>query len=47
MIRSILSEIAATRWRDWLAALAEFAGVCVIIASIALISIGFAPDVNP
>lgn len=31
---------------DWLAVLAEFAGVCVIVASIALICIGFAPDLN-
>ena len=29
---------------DWLAVLAEFAGVCVIVASIALIAIGFAPQ---
>jgi hypothetical protein len=29
---------------DWLATLAEFAGVCVIVASIALIAIGFAPQ---
>lgn len=47
MIRALLSEIAATSWRDWLAVLAEFAGVCVIVASIALIAIGFAPDLNP
>lgn len=47
MIRAIISEIAATGWRDWLAVLAEFAGVCVIVASIALICIGFAPDVKP
>jgi len=32
---------------DWLAVLAEFAGVCVIVASIALIAIGFAPEVTP
>lgn len=32
---------------DWLAVLAEFAGMAVIVASIALIAIGFAPDVNP
>ena len=47
MIRAILSEIAATSWRDWLAVLAEFAGVCVIVASIALICVGLAPDLNP
>lgn len=29
---------------DWLAVAAEFAGVCVIVASIALIAIGFAPQ---
>lgn len=47
MIRALLSEIAATSWRDWLAVLAEFAGMAVIVASIALICIGFAPDLNP
>lgn len=47
MIRAILSEIAATSWREWLAVLAEFVGVCVIVASIALICIGFAPEVGP
>ena len=47
MIRAILSEIAATSWRDWLTVLAEFAGMVVIVASIALIAIGFAPDINP
>lgn len=43
MIRALLSEIVATSLRDWLAVLAEFAGVCVTVASIALICIGFAP----
>lgn len=32
---------------DWLAVAAEFAGVCIIIASIALICVGFAPDLKP
>lgn len=43
MIRALLSEIAATSWRDWFATMAEFAGVVVIVVSIALIAIGFAP----
>ena len=47
MIRAVLDTIAETTWRDWLAVLVEFAGVCVIVASIALIAIGFAPDLNP
>lgn len=47
MIRALLSEIAETTWRDWLAVLAEFAGVCFIVASVALIAIGFAPEVGP
>lgn len=47
MIRAVLDTIAETTWRDWLAVLAEFAGMAVIVASIALIAIGFAPDVNP
>lgn len=47
MIRAVLDTIAETTLRDWLAVLAEFAGVCVIVASIALIAIGFAPDLNP
>ena len=47
MIRALLSEIAATGLRDWLAVLAEFAGVCVIVASIALIAIGFSPEAAP
>lgn len=46
MIRAVLDTLAETTWRDWLAVLAEFAGVCVIVASIALICIGFAPDLN-
>lgn len=47
MIRAVFETVAATGWRDWLAVLAEFAGMVVIVASIALIAIGFAPDVNP
>lgn len=47
MIRAVLDTIAETTWRDWLATIAEFAGVCVIVASIALIAIGFAPDLKP
>jgi hypothetical protein len=47
LIRPLLSEIAETTWRDWLAVLAEFAGVCVIVASIALIAIGFSPEAAP
>jgi hypothetical protein len=47
MIRAILSELAAASWRDWLACLAEFAGMAVIVASIALICVGLAPDLNP
>lgn len=46
MIRAVLDTLAETTWRDWLAVLAEFAGVCIIVASIALIAIGFAPGVN-
>lgn len=44
MMRAALETIAATSWRDWLACLAEFAGMAVIVASIALICIGFAPQ---
>lgn len=47
MIRAILDTIAETTWRDWLAVLAEFIGMVAIVASIALICIGFAPDLNP
>lgn len=32
---------------DWLAVLAEFACMVVIVASIALIAIGFAPEIQP
>lgn len=46
MIRAVFETVAATGWRDWLAVLAEFTGVCVIVASIALICVGFAPGVN-
>lgn len=47
MIRAVFETVAATGWRDWLAVLAEFAGVCVIVASIALVAIGFSPDAAP
>lgn len=43
MIRAILHEIATTSWRDWFATMAELAGMLVIVFSIALIAIGFAP----
>lgn len=44
MIRDILDTLAETTLRDWLACFAEFAGVVVIVASIALICVGFAPQ---
>ena len=44
MIRAALETIATISWRDWLAVSAEFAGMAVIVASIALICIGFAPQ---
>lgn len=44
MIRAALETAAATSWRDWLATIAEFVGVCIIVASIALICIGFVPQ---
>lgn len=44
MIRAILSEIAATSWRDWLATIAELAGAVVIVAAVGLLAVGFAPD---
>lgn len=47
MIRAVLDTLAETTWRDWLAVLAEFASMVVIVASIALICIGFAPEVTP
>lgn len=47
MIRAVFETIAATGWRDWLAVLAEFAGMVAIVASIALIAIGFSPDAAP
>jgi len=43
MIRAVLDTLAETTWRDWLATIAEFVGVVVIVASIALICVGFAP----
>jgi len=42
-MREILSEIAATSWRDWLAAAFQLTGMVIIVVSIALIAIGFAP----
>lgn len=43
MIRAALNTIAEATWCEWLATCAELIGVCVIVASIALICIGFAP----
>jgi hypothetical protein len=42
-MKALFAEIAATSWRDWLAIALEFAGIAVIVASITLIAIGFAP----
>lgn len=47
MIRAVLDTIAETTLRDWLAVLAEFAGMVAIVATIALIAIGFSPDAAP
>jgi hypothetical protein len=44
MIRDLISEIAATTWREWLADLGQLVGVVVIVSAIALICFGLAPD---
>lgn len=41
MIRVVLAE---TTWRDWLVCFADLVGVVVIVVSIAVIAIGFAPQ---
>lgn len=46
MMRDILDTIAETTWRDWLASAAEFAGMAVIVASIALVCACFMPHLN-
>ncbi len=43
-MKEIFAEIAATSWREWLAVAFEFVGVAVIVATITLIAIGFAPN---
>lgn len=45
-MKSALSEIAATSWREWLSLIAEFVAVAVIVCSIGLFAIGFSPDIN-
>lgn len=46
MIRSVLDVITETSWRDWIATLAEFAGVAVIVVSIAMLAVAVAPDLT-
>lgn len=47
MIRAVLDTLTETTLRDWLEAAAQFAGMAVVVLSLALIAIGFAPEVTP
>lgn len=47
MTHNTLAELRRITWRDWLDTVLRLAAAAVIVASIALICIGFAPDLNP
>lgn len=42
-MKPLIDEIAAMSWRKWLSLIVEFISVIVIVASIAVIAIGFSP----
>lgn len=42
MSRAILSEIAATSWRDWFLTIAEFVGAAFAVASIFIFCVALA-----